>query len=208
VIDPHRFWLFLIAALLLSLSPGPGMLYVLARTLHGGRAEGLASSLGTAVGGLVHVVAATLGLSAILMSSALAYGVLKYAGAAYLIYLGCRMVFSARSAEPAAPAAGPAPQNSFRQGILTEALNPKTAVFFFSFLPQFVTPSGPVALQFLFLGCVSVVLNSLVDVAVVLFSAPLARAFATHPRLRRTQEAGSGCALIGLGAYVAVSGEK
>lgn len=208
MIDPHRFWLFFVAALLLSVSPGPGMLYVLARTLHGGRAEGLASSLGTAVGGLVHVVAASLGLSAILMSSAVAYGVLKYAGAAYLVYLGCRMVLGARSTAAPAAAGGPAPRSPFRQGVLTEALNPKTAVFFFSFLPQFVTPTGPVAWQFLLLGGVSVALNSLADVVVVLFSAPLARAFATHPRLRQAQEAGSGCALIGLGAYVAVSGEK
>ncbi len=208
MIEPHKFCLFLAAAFLLSVSPGPGMLYVLARTLHGGRAEGLASSLGTAVGGLVHVVAATLGLSAILMSSALAYGVLKYAGAAYLVYLGCRMLFAPRQPSEIDPALSRTPASPFRQGILTEALNPKTAVFFFSFLPQFVTPSGSVALQFFVLGCISVTLNSLADVAVAFFAAPLARSFAAHPRRRRMQEAGSGAALIGLGAYVAVSGEK
>lgn len=208
MIEPHQFCLFLAAAFLLSISPGPGMLYVLARTLHGGRADGLASSLGTAVGGLVHVLAASLGLSAILMSSALAYGILKYAGAAYLVYLGCRMMLSACQAQEIEAAPLRAQGSPLRQGILTEALNPKTAVFFFSFLPQFVTPTGSVALQFLVLGSISVILNSLADVAVAFFAAPLARSFAAHPRLRRTQEAGSGAALIGLGAYVAASGDK
>jgi len=208
MIDPHKFWLFLVAALLLSVSPGPGMLYVLARTLHGGRAAGLASSLGTAVGGMVHVVAATLGLSAILLSSALAFAVLKYAGAAYLVYLGCKMLLSARSADDGSFALPASQTNPFRQGIITEALNPKTAVFFFTFLPQFVTPAGSVALQFLLLGTVSVVLNSLADVGVACFAAPLARSFATRPGLRRAQQATCGSTLIGLGAYVAVTGEK
>ncbi|MES1168744.1 MAG: LysE family transporter, partial [Oleiharenicola lentus] len=90
MIEPHKFYLFLVAAFLLSISPGPGMLYVLARTFHGGRAEGLASSMGTTVGGLLHVLAATLGLSAIIMRSALVYGILKYVGAAYLVFLGCK----------------------------------------------------------------------------------------------------------------------
>jgi len=207
MIDPHRFWLFIVAAFLLSISPGPGMLYVLARTLHGGRSEGLASTLGTAVGGLVHVLAATLGLSAILMSSALAYGILKYAGAAYLIFLGCKAILASR--RPLELGAAPAAMaNPFRQGILTEALNPKTAVFFFTFLPQFVNPVGPVAGQFLLLGCISVTLNSLADLAVAWFAAPLARGLAANPRLRRTQQACCGSALVGLGAYVAISGEK
>ncbi len=208
MIDPHRFYLFLVAAFLLSISPGPGMLYVLARTLHGGRAEGLASTLGTAVGGLVHVLAATLGLSAILMSSALAYGILKYAGAAYLVFLGCKTILASRQPLELAAAPAAASGNPFRQGILTEALNPKTAVFFFTFLPQFVNPVGPVAWQFFLLGCISVTMNSLADLAVAYFSAPLARSLATNPRLRRTQQGFCGSALIGLGAYVAVSGEK
>ena len=208
MIDPHRFGLFIVAAFLLSISPGPGMLYVLARTLHGGRAEGLASTLGTAVGGLVHVVAATLGLSAILMSSALAYGILKYAGAAYLIFLGGKTIMASR--RPLELGAAPSPErgNPFRQGIMTEALNPKTAVFFFTFLPQFVNPVGSVAGQFLLLGCISVTLNSLADLAVACFAAPLARSLATNPRLRRRQQVLCGTALVGLGAYVAVSGEK
>jgi threonine/homoserine/homoserine lactone efflux protein len=157
---------------------------------------------------LVHVFAATLGLSAILMSSALAFGILKYAGAAYLIFLGGKAILA--SCQPlefgAAPAAGKG--SPFRQGILTEALNPKTAVFFFTFLPQFVDPTGPVAGQFFLLGCISVALNSLADVAVAIFAAPLARSLATNPRLRRTQQGVCGGALIGLGAYVAVAGEK
>ena len=205
MIDSHRFALFIGAAFLLSISPGPGMLYVLARTLKGGRAEGLASTAGTALGGLVHVVAATLGLSAILMSSALAYGILKYAGAAYLIFLGAKAILASRRPLESGAATAMGKGSPFRQGILTEALNPKTAIFFFTFLPQFVNPAGPVAGQFLLLGCVSVALNSLADVAVAVFAAPLARGLSTHPRLRRTQQGVCGGALIGLGAYVAIA---
>src|SRR5579864_9530827 len=97
MIDPHRFTLFLGAATLLAIAPGPGMLYVLARTLAGGRREGVLSSLGTFLGGLVHVLAAATGLSIVLATSATAFAVVKYAGAAYLIYLGVRMIISAHS---------------------------------------------------------------------------------------------------------------
>src|SRR5882672_2044193 len=96
MIEPHKFYLFLVAAFLLSISPGPGMIYVLARTLQGGRTEGLASSMGTTVGGLLHVLAATLGLSAIIVRSALIYGILKYVGAAYLVFLGCKALLASR----------------------------------------------------------------------------------------------------------------
>lgn len=208
MIEPHKFYLFIVAAFLLSISPGPGMIYVLARTLHGGRAEGLASTLGTAMGGLFHVLAATLGLSAIIMRSALVYGILKYVGAAYLIFLGCKALLDSR--RPLELGAAPVARDShpFRQGVLTEALNPKTAVFFFTFLPQFVNPASHVAWQLLVLGGISVALNSLADVAMVFFAAPLARGMATNPRLRRNQQRFCGLTLIGLGGFVAVSGEK
>ncbi len=208
MIDPHQLGLFLVAAVLLSIAPGPGMLYVLARTLHGGRREAVASILGTTVGGLAHVVAATLGLSAILLSSALAYSVLKYAGAAYLVYLGFRMIADSRQPLELRAAASGGSHATFRQGVLTEALNPKTAIFFFTFLPQFVSPGGNATLQFLLLGCISVVLNSTADVVVALLAAPLARSFERHPRWRRAQQAGCGVGLVGLGAYVAVGGER
>src|SRR5437879_2239976 len=143
--------LFLGAALLLAITPGPGIFYVLARTLAGGRREGIESSLGTFFGGLFHVFAAALGVSAILAASAVAFHTLKYAGAAYLVWLGIRMI---RSRNADMPTAGMVPaQGSFRQGILTEALNPKTALFFLSFIPQFISAArGHIFSQFLLLG--------------------------------------------------------
>src|SRR5262245_29934614 len=126
--DPHRFLLFLAAAVLLAVTPGPGIFYVLARTLAGGRREGSQSSFGTFSVGLFLGFAAGLGVSAILAASAVAFHTVKYAGAAYLIFLGIRMIRS-RNAE--LPADTSAPKGSaFWQGILTEALNPKTALFF------------------------------------------------------------------------------
>src|SRR6201998_4249572 len=126
--DTHHLLLFLGAAVVLAITPGPGIFYVLARTMSGGRREGILSSLGTFVGGLFHVFAAALGLSAILAASAVAFHTVKYAGAAYLIWLGIRMIRT-RNEEMMVEAAGPA-NGAFRQGILTEALNPKTALFF------------------------------------------------------------------------------
>src|SRR5437899_6766355 len=137
--DAHRLVLFLAAALLLAITPGPGIFYVLARSLAGGKREGMLSSLGTFVGGLFHVLAAALGLSAILAASAVAFHAVKYAGAAYLVWLGIRMIRT-RNAEIAVSASQPS-QDAFRQGILTEVLNPKTALFFLSFIPQFITPA-------------------------------------------------------------------
>src|SRR6266446_1352974 len=134
--DPHHFLLFFAAALLLAITPGPGIFYVLARSLAGGKREGVQSSFGTFAGGLFHVFAAALGISAILAASAVAFHTVKYAGAAYLVWLGIRMIRT-RNAEMPAQTAPPA-QGSFRQGILTEALNPKTALFFLSFIPQFI----------------------------------------------------------------------
>ncbi len=207
MVAPDKFYLFLMAALLLSLSPGPGMLYVLARTLRGGRAEGVASTLGTAVGGGVHVLAAGLGLSAVLMTSVVAFSVLKYVGAAYLIFLGIKTLLATR--RPFAIEEKPAgrSENPFYQGILTEALNPKTAVFFLTFLPQFVEPNQHAMLQFFLLGSISVAMNSLADLAVAYFAAPLARTMARSPRFRQGQQIFCGGSLVGLGAYVALSGD-
>ena len=124
--DIHHFLLFLGAAVVLAITPGPGIFYVLARTLAGGRKEGVESALGTLFGGLFHVFAAALGVSAILAASAVAFHTVKYAGAAYLVWLGIRMIRT-RNAEMPAQTTAPG-QGSFRQGVLTEALNPKTAI--------------------------------------------------------------------------------
>jgi threonine/homoserine/homoserine lactone efflux protein len=137
--DASRFLLFLGAALILAITPGPGIFYVLARSLAGGRREGVLSAAGTFVGGLVHVTAAALGLSAVLAASALAFNLVRYAGAGYLIYLGVMMIRrrNENSVEPDVELR--ARRGPFVQGIITEILNPKTALFFLSFIPQFVS---------------------------------------------------------------------
>src|ERR1700747_3451792 len=136
--DTHHFLLFLGAAMVLAITPGPGIFYVLARTMAGGRRGGIQSALGTFFGGLFHVFAAALGVSAILAASAVAFHTVKYAGAAYLVWLGIRMIRT-RNAELVVGSAQPA-HHAFRQGVLTEVLNPKTALFFLSFIPQFIAP--------------------------------------------------------------------
>ena len=207
MIDSHHFLLFLAAALVLAITPGPGIFYVLARTLAGGRREGIESSLGTFFGGLFHVFAAALGVSAILAASAVAFHTVKYVGAAYLVWLGIRMIRT-RNAEMPTQAATPA-QGSFLQGILTEALNPKTALFFLSFIPQFIVAGrGNVFLQFIVLGAISVFLNTIADLVVVFMAAPLERKLKNSAKFRRRQRLASGLGMIGLGAYVAFADSK
>jgi threonine/homoserine/homoserine lactone efflux protein len=196
--------IFLAAAFLLAISPGPGMLYVLARSLKGGRRVGLASSFGTALGGMSHVIAAAFGLSAVLARSAYAFLFIKYLGAGYLIYLGIRTLASSDADMPNA-AAEANRQNPFWQGVLTEVLNPKTALFFLAFIPQFVDHTRPLIPQFILLGAISVALNTGADLVVVLAAAPLAKRLDTSLLWRRRQRQASGAALVGLGTYVAVS---
>jgi threonine/homoserine/homoserine lactone efflux protein len=201
--DSGSLLLFLAAALVIAVTPGPGIFYVAARTLSGGRAEGLASILGTALGGMVHVIAGAAGVSALVMASAEAFTLLKLAGAAYLLWLG---ISTWRGAADL-PEAGPAPQlgsrKALRDGVAVEALNPKTAAFFLAFLPQFVDPSGSVAAQFLLLGLISVCLNSLADL-VVLYLA-LGLRVTARPRLMRRMRQGSGAVLCALGLSLAVA---
>lgn len=197
---------FFIAALVLALIPGPGMLYVLARSLAGGTRTGLRSTGGTAVGGLGHVTAAVLGLSALLTASASAFEAVRLAGAAYLIWLGIDALRNA--ARPPAMAIA-SNERAFRQGVLTQLLNPKTALFFMTFLPQFVQPSrGPVSVQLLALGCVVVMLNSSTDVLVAVLAGRLGQLLARSPRWWRRQRIGSGLLLIGLGGAAAAAGAR
>ena len=205
--DVHRFAIFLAAALILALTPGPGIFYVLARSLAGGKREGALSAFGIFVGGLFHVFAAALGISAVLAASAIALHTVKYAGAAYLVWLGIRMIRT-RNAEMEAGATT-APRNAFRQGILTEVLNPKTALFFLSFIPQFIAPEhGRVFAPFLVLGVLSVTLNTMADLLVVLLASPIERRLKSSARFRRNQRVGSGLGMIGLGAYVALADSR
>jgi threonine/homoserine/homoserine lactone efflux protein len=216
--DSTRLLLFLAAALLLAVAPGPGMLYVLARTLAGGKREGLLSALGTLLGGMVHVLAAALGVSVILARSAVAFSAVKYVGAAYLCFLGVRMIRDAQKDAPKdSPKAkecqgdslsanhGPA-RNPLAQGVATEVLNPKTALFFLSFIPQFVNRGvGHVFLQFVVLGTVSVILNTSADMIVVLMAGPLGKQIRSSAVFRRRQRTVTGAIMIGLGTYLASS---
>ena len=137
---------FFLAALILAITPGPGMAYVVARTAAGGRAAGLASCVGTGLGGLFHVCAAALGLSLLLAQSAAAFSVVKYVGATYLLYLGIRLLLSKSPAVPGVVAASGA-RRALLEGIMVEALNVKTALFFLAFLPQFLVRGSPAVLQ-------------------------------------------------------------
>jgi len=208
MIDWHLFPVFLAAALVLAARPGPGIFYVLARTLAGGRREGVHSSLGTFLGGLIHVVAAAFGLSAILAASATAFSIVKYLGALYLLCIGITMIRT-RNAEFHNNVPASASLHVFRQGVLTEEMNPKTALFFLSFLPQFVnTHLGYVVAQFLILGIVSVSLNTLADLMVVAAAAPLGLRMRSNARFRRNQRVASGVGMIGLSAFVAFGERK
>lgn len=215
--DSTRFALFLTAAVLLAIAPGPGMLYVLARSLAGGKREGVLSALGTFLGGMVHVFAAALGVSIILAKSALAFATVKYVGAAYLCFLGVRMILDARREKLNAPAeiaedicqsVKPA-RNPLWQGVATEVFNPKTALFFLSFIPQFVNRGGGhVFLQFVALGTVSVVMNTTADLLVIALAGPLGERIRSSATFRRRQRTVTGAIMIGLGTYLATSEGK
>lgn len=202
------FSVFLTAAVMLALSPGPGLFYVLTRSLKGGRRDGVASSFGTAIGGFVHVVAAAFGISAILATSALAFSVVKYLGAAYLVYLGIRTLLSHDDLDLDATVTPAHTRQAFYQGITTELLNPKTALFFLALLPQFINPQGMVVVQFLVLGSISIALNTSGALTVALLAGPIGRRLQASVRFRRRQRLATGSALIGLGAFVAVTGKQ
>jgi threonine/homoserine/homoserine lactone efflux protein len=213
VFDSGRFFIFLSAALLLAIVPGPGMLYVLARALGGGRREGLLSALGTCFGGMVHVFAAAAGVSIILAKSAVAFAAVKYLGAGYLCLLGFRMILSTRKDGGQGDGASfvdlPRGRNPFWQGVMTEVLNPKTALFFLSFIPQFVNRvSGHVFLQFVLLGTLSVALNTSADIVVTLLAGPLGQRIRGSARFRRRQRTVTGAVMIGLGSYLAFGESK
>ena len=200
-----NFSLFLLAALVIAAVPGPGIFYVAARTIAGGRKAGIASTFGTALGGLVHVVAGGLGVSAIILASAELFTVLKFAGAIYLVWLGFRTFREAGVAQPG-PIAPVGAQQAFRDGVVVEALNPKTAAFFLAFVPQFIDPaSGHPALQFITLGLISVTLNTLADVIVVAIAAAARATLARKPTLVRRLRQGSGLFIAGLGISLALA---
>jgi threonine/homoserine/homoserine lactone efflux protein len=208
--DASAFALFVAASLALTLVPGPAVLYIVARSVEGGRVAGLVSVLGIGVGGLVHVAFAALGLSAILASSATAFSVVKWLGVAYLIYLGIGR-FLARDEGSSAVTVEKEPLSRvFSQGVIVNVLNPKTALFFLAFLPQFVDPSrGAVTAQIALLGITFVVLALCTDGLYALLTGSAAdwlKRRNESPSFRRGQRYLSGCIYLALGAATAVAG--
>jgi threonine/homoserine/homoserine lactone efflux protein len=199
------FLTFLIAAIVLAITPGPGIAYVVARTAAGGRAEGLASCFGTAMGGMLHVLAAATGLSLLVAQSALAFAIVKYVGAIYLVYLGIRLLLQKDRDSLAIHVAAQGPRRALLEGVLVEALNVKTALFFLAFLPQFIRATEPVAPQLVLLGTICVILNTLVDVLAVLSSARLLASPAVQAARARLLRRASGATMLGLGTFLALS---
>ncbi|TIL75273.1 MAG: LysE family translocator [Mesorhizobium sp.] len=202
MLDSNAFTVYLFTAFLLAITPGPGIFYVAARTLSGGRSEGIASSLGNGLGGLFHVVAGSLGVSAIVLASAELFTALKVVGALYLVWMGYRTIRHARldykSLGHSEPPVGT--MRAFRDGVLVEVMNPKTAAFFLAFIPQFVDASSDhVVLQFLILGAISVALNTLADIVVAFAAGRLRDGAASRGNLVRRLREGSGGAMIMLG---------
>ncbi len=195
--------LFLVSSLALLMVPGPAVLYIVTRSIAQGRRAGLASVAGVDFGALVHVVAAALGLSAILLSSAVLFNLVKFAGAGYLIYLGVQQLLSKKEAAPLELRTQPIGK-IFRQGLLVGALNPKTALFFFAFLPQFVNPKlGHVPLQFLVLGLIFVGMAFVTDSIFALLAGTLGPWLRHKASFWKRQKYVSGSIYIGLGIAAA-----
>jgi threonine/homoserine/homoserine lactone efflux protein len=199
-------WLvFLGAATLFAIIPGPGILYVLARSLRGGRSDGIRSVFGNGIGALAHVAAASVGLSALLFASATAFTVVKLLGAAYLVYLGLRALFD-RDQVRVEPGPDRRGRSVVTQGILSEVLNPKTALFFLAFLPHFVHPeTAPAPLVFALLGVIAVAMAMVVDLLVAVFAGSLSGRLMGNPRWRTRQRLASGLTMIGLGGALALA---
>ncbi len=198
---------FFVAALVLAVTPGPGIAYVVARTAAGGRNEGLASCVGTGLGGMLHVGAAALGLSVLLAQSALAFSVVKYIGAAYLVYLGIRLLLT-KASSTAVQATSTGARRALLEGVLVEALNVKTALFFLAFLPHFLVSGPSVAVQLVVMGTICVVINTLVDVVAVLGAAGLLRSELSGRKRASMLNKASGLTLVGLGLYVAAASRR
>ena len=197
----HAFAVFLPAALLLLAIPGPAVLYIVATSVEGGRRNGLLSVAGVHLGSMVHIAAAVAGLSALIVSSAIAFSSVKYLGAAYLVYVGIRKLIGKDEAvvEERPPRSS---RRVFTQGVVVNVLNPKTALFFLAFLPQFVDPDRPVWTQTIVLGMCWIALGLLSDGAYALAGGTIGGLVRGH---RRAVRYGSGGIYIGLGAVAATS---
>jgi threonine/homoserine/homoserine lactone efflux protein len=206
--DSYSYWLlFLSAAIAINITPGPAMVYILSRTIAQGRKIGIASSLGVCSGSLVHIFAAAFGLSAILATSAMSFSIVKYVGAAYLIYLGIRALKSKRISfdNPVNLQEHSTFWKAFRQGVLIDILNPKVAIFFMAFLPQFVRPElGHAPGQILILGFLVILIGMVIESVLVLTAARTTFFFRNNSQFFTLLDRILGSMLICLGIRLAL----
>lgn len=205
--SPHALALFVVAGAVLLLTPGPAVLYIVARSLEQGRMAGLASALGLSVGGAVYLVATIAGVSALIAASPLAFAGLKWAGAVYLVWLGVQR-FRRRDEHGADAAVRAEPlRRVFRQGVVVNLLNPKAALFFFAFLPQFVDPArGSATLQMVALGLVFLCMGITSDTLYALAAGTIGGWLRSNPRAARAGRYASGVTYIALGIVAALAG--
>lgn len=207
--EPASLLIFISAALALLLFPGPAVLYIVARSIKQGRLAGFVSVLGIALASIVHVIFAALGLSTLLMQSALAYQFVKYLGAVYLVYLGVRTLMGKNRTTQIGQITEIGYAQIFRQGFIVNLLNPKTALFFLAFLPQFTDPArGSVVLQIILLGAIFVSMAILSDGLYALVAGTARELLSNNQRVLTAQKYLAGLIYIGLGITAALSGEN
>ena len=207
--DSSQLSLFLIASFALLITPGPAVLYIVARSMNQGKMAGIVSVLGVETANFLHASAAALGLSAILLSSALAFNLVKYLGAAYLIYLGVRKILTNEKDVQAELSQHQSLSRIYTQGFIVNIFNPKTALFFFAFLPQFVNLSHTnVTLQMFLLGIMFVVMALITDSAYALVSSSIANRLNSNQSFAKNQKYFTGLIYIGLGVVTAFTGSR
>lgn len=209
MLDPTKIPVFMLAALVLLLTPGPAVLYIVARSLDQGRLAGMVSVLSVEAGNFTLVLAATAGLSALLLSSALAFNVIKYLGAAYLVYLGVKRLLNRETSLAPERLERESLWRIFSQGYIVATLNPKTALFFLSFLPQFVDPArSAVSLQFFTLGSLFVLMAIVTDGLYALLAGTLGQSLKKAQPFLKAERFVVGGLYIGLGLMAAFSGKS
>ena len=207
--ESSQLYLFMIASLALLLTPGPAVLYIVARSINQGRMAGIVSVLGVETANFFHASAAALGLSAILLSSALAFDIVKYLGAAYLIYLGIRKIVVREDRAKTEVGKEESLSRIYSQGFVVNLFNPKTALFFFAFLPQFVnTSNGNITLQIFILGIIFVLMAIFTDSAYAIISSLIANQLNANQNFARNQRYFTGLIYIGLGVVTAFTGSR
>ncbi|MFP3916764.1 LysE family translocator [Lysinibacillus telephonicus] len=208
LIDYSLLPAFILAAFIICVAPGPDMAFVISRSISQGRKHGIATAIGIQIGTIIHILLAVLGLSAILMTSVWAFLILKYIGAAYLIYLGIQTLKNRNSFSISTDKKKVSIRKAFWEGALTDIFNPKVALFFLTFIPQFIDPSlSNTAIQFIILGLILGILGLIVDITVALIASLFGNFLAKSKIALWWQQTISGVTLLGLGAWLALEGK-